>query len=128
MRKGYPNLELIEYKCKTNAYDLHDEILKDSVYNTFKIDTFMQTWANTSTGFDMEGYCSGQAFTEEYTTVCEMSWNNRINNKLIVSKDKIYGVFFGNNLAYMLINPNDVFFYDLKNRNMKSQRYSSEYL
>ena len=50
----YPNLELIAYKCKEYAYKLHPETLKDSIFPTFSIDTFMQTWGNTATGFDAE--------------------------------------------------------------------------
>ena len=127
MRKGYPNLELIEYKCKEYAYKLHADILKEAIFPTFRIDTFMQTWANTATGFDAENICSGQAFTDEYTTVCEMSWCKKDPEKRWVDvEDKIYGVFFGNRIAYMFINPNEQFFKDLKNREMKSQKIALE--
>lgn len=127
MITGYPNLELIEYKCKIKAHELHKEVLKDAIFPKFKIDTFMQTWGNTATGFDADNVVSGQAFTDEYTTVCEMSWCKRTEEKRfgwIDADDKIYGVFFGNEMAYMLINPNEYFFEDLKNRNMSSQRFA----
>lgn len=124
--RSYPNLELIEYKCKIAAFELHKNTLKDAIFTKFKIDTFMQTWGDTATGFDAdEGYCAGQAFTDEYTTVCEMSWCKRDKEKRWVDiPDRIYGVFFGNRMAYMFTNPNEKFFDDLKNRNMKSQRYA----
>ena len=127
MRNCYPNLELIEYKCQMAAYELHKETLKDSIYPTFRIYTFMQSWANTATGFDIDCPVSGQAFTDEYTTVCEMSWCRKDPEKRWVHvEDKIYGVFFGNRIAYMFINPNEQFFKDLKNREMKSQRIALE--
>lgn len=121
----YPNLELIEYKCKEYAYKLHSVILKDSIFPEFSIDTFMQTWGNTATGFDAENVVSGQAFTDEYTTVCKMSWARKANDQsrwIVDDDNKIYGVFFGNHIAYMFLNPNKQFFEDLKNRNMKSQK------
>lgn len=129
MRRGYPNLELIEYICRENAFKYHKEALKDAIFPTFEIDTFIQTWSNTATGFDANGGLSGQAITKEYTTVCEMSWCNKDKERRwIESKNKIYGVFFGNCLAYMIINPNKQFFNDLKNRLMRSQRYYGEYI
>ena len=119
----YPNLELIEFKCMAIAYENHKEALKDLFAPKFKMDVFMQTWGNTATGFDADNGCSGQAFTDEYTTVCEISWCRKDKEKGIVHvEEKIYGVFFGNKIAYMFINPNKHFFKDLKNRNMKSQK------
>ena len=129
MRRDYPNLELLEYKAKEYAFAIHQNVLHDAVYPTIKADVFMQTWANTATGFDADGVVSGQAFTDEYTTVMEMSWCKRDVAKFIIDvSDKIYIVFFGNRLAYMYLNPNKQFFEDLKNRNMKSQKESKEYL
>lgn len=119
----YPNLELIEYKCKESAFELHADTLKDACYVICKVDVFQQTWANTATGFNMDCCLSGQAFTKEYTTVVEMRWHKRTEKaKYEEVKDVIYGVYFGNSIAYMFINPNENFFEDLKNRDMKSQR------
>ena len=125
MRRGYPNLELLEYKAKRYAFDVHQDVLHDAKYPSLKADVFMQTWANTATGFDMFSVASGQAFTDEYTTVMELSWCDK---EMKYVEDKIYIVFFGNRLAYMYLNPNEQFFEDLKNRNMKSQKESKEYL
>lgn len=77
-----------------------------------------------NTGFDLKSYASGQAFTDEYTTVCELSWCKRSDDKcrFIDVEDRIYCVFFGNEMAYIVINPSEQFFDDLKNRKMKSQR------
>ena len=128
MNTRYPNLELIQYICKEYAYKCHGDLLKDTVFPTFRIYTFMQTWGTTATGFDLEDYVSGQAFTNEYTTVCEMSWAKKTpdDKRWVDAEDKIYGVFFGNEIAYMFINPNEQFFKDLNDRQMKSQRIALE--
>lgn len=122
--RGYPNLELIEYKCKENAMEKYSDVLQNALFLKCKMDVFMQTWANTATGFDLKSYASGQAFTDEYTTVCELSWCKRSDDKyrFIDVEDRIYCVFFGNEMAYIVINPSEQFFDDLKNRKMKSQR------
>lgn len=121
----YPNLELLEYKCEETANAIHEEVLKDAVYFKFKMDVFIQTWANTATGFDYEGGVSGQAFTDAYTTVCEMSWCDKDGEGNITeSPNRIYGVFFNNEIAYMFINPNKKFFKDLREHRMKSQKYA----
>lgn len=113
--KFYPNLELLEYKCiqiaselYTNTYTKHPEI---------DANVFVQSWANTATGFDYYGGFSGQAFTDEYTTVFEIMFKH----------DTIYAVCFGNNVAYMIHEPNDLFYNDLTNRSMLSQKYSEKY-
>lgn len=80
---------------------LHDEPIMDS---------FMQTWPNTARGLDYIRGMSGQAFTGEYTSV--FSCNGR--------EERI--VFFGNTLAYIVRNPNQKFYDDLKNRMLASQR------
>lgn len=127
----YPNLELIEYKfwekVKTE-YGLSGHIIPE-----FKFDMFLQTWPNTATGFDKEGCFSGQALTEEYTIVVELNMKAWYRSEGTVNYKKvdtvIYGVFFNNDLGYIVENPNDNFYEDLKNRNMKSIRdiaYGSE--
>lgn len=118
----YPNLGLIEYKCAEYAYACYPELLKDAKYPTYKLDVFVQTWGNTATGFDAENVFSGQAFTDEYTTVVKMAWRTIDEEKKIHDvQDRIYGVFFGNKMAYMILNPNKKFFKDLEKRSMKSQ-------
>ena len=125
--RGYPNLELIEYICKQAAYKLYPKVLENVKYPSFRMQVFTQTWANTATGFDLENYASGQAFTDEYTTVVEISWSDETDKEgLRNSKNKIYGVFFGNEPAYMFINPNKKFFKDLEKHDMKSQKNALE--
>ncbi len=92
----YPNLELIEYKLKEEAYERFMPYLANAHFIKYKAEVFMQTWVNTATGFDSDGCVSGQAFTDEYTTVMEMSWAEKIKDSKgwEDSKFKIYGVFF----------------------------------
>lgn len=121
--RGYPNFDLIVYKCNEAAHQHFPRELKNAQYPSFKLDAFLQTWPNTATGFDSENVVSGQAFTDEYTTVVEMHWHYLdVNKQWIDSNDCIYGVFFGDEIAYIIINPSDEFFEDLKNRQMESQR------
>lgn len=123
MRAIYPNLELIEYKCKIYAYRCYGYLLERIIYPAFEIVSFKQTWPNTGTGFDLKNWASGQAFTEEYTTVCRMEWyENNDKDKFVKSEHEIFGVFFGNRLAYMCADPGKEFYDDLDKREMPSQK------
>ena len=125
----YPNLELIEYITDNLAVETFDT-LYNSYTHRFKMYVFPQTWSSTALGF---GGCGGQAITEAYTTVVEMSWDyiNKTDDirglNLTESKDRIYAVFFDGRFAYMYLNPSKHFFDDLDKRNMKSQRESKIY-
>lgn len=113
----YPNLELLVYKATLLYKSLpepHNIIFKE------KIDTFLQTWANTATGFDLHGGFSGQAITDEYTTVVTLIVHVETCNGYELSYFHV--VFFGDAIAYYGKLPNEQFFEDLKNRNMKSQK------
>lgn len=133
----YPNLELIEYITDNLAIETYD-ILNNSYYHKFKMYVFPQTWNDTALGFDYKDGFSGQAITEAYTTVVEMSWcyTNKTEEirgfNFIESEDKIYAVFFDGKFAYMCLNPNKQFFEDLDKRIMKSQRkcitYEEKYI
>lgn len=118
----YPNLELIEYITDNSAIENFD-VLNNSYYHRFMAYVFPQTWSSTALGFDG---CGGQAITEAYTTVVEMSWcyTNKTDNirglNLTTSDDRIYAVFFDGKLAYMCLNPSKQFFKDLDKRNMRS--------
>ena len=125
----YPDLELIEQTFKEkvkekypSAFDANSQWIKCTA------DMFMQTWSNTATGFDLEPVCSGQAFTDEYTTVMELEWYelSSVDNKLHTKY--LYGVFFGNKLAYILKNPNQKFEFDFRDRCMNSQKNARVYV
>lgn len=129
MKPKYPNLELIEYKFKQFIFSEGSEVLKNACFPTFRADTFIQSWANTATGFNLKSGVAGQAITDEYTTVMEMKWcayEGDNKKKWHDNKDIIYGVFFGNELAYVFLNPKERFFEDLKNRNMLAQKQALE--
>ena len=125
----YPNLELIEYITDNLAIENFD-ILDNTYCHRFKMYVFPQTWSSTALGF---GGCGGQAITEAYTTVVEMSWDcvNKTDNirglNLTTSDDRIYAVFFDGKLAYMCLNPNERFFEDLNNKYMKPENESKMY-
>lgn len=129
----YPNLELIEYITDNLAIENFD-ILDNTYCHRFRSYVFPQTWSSTALGF---GGCGGQAITEAYTTVVEMSWDyvNKTDDirglNLTTSDDRIYAVFFDGKLAYICLNPNEQFFEDLNNRCMRpqnqSQAYSNDY-
>ena len=78
------------------------------------VDPFLQTWPDTSCGLSTGFSFAGQMLTEEYTSVFELRWAYSDTSEEAAA----YYVFFGNELAYCIRNPNAKFFEDLKNRNM----------
>lgn len=79
------------------------------------VDLFSQVWSDTSCGLSTDSSSfAGQMLTEEYTSVFELRWVYSD----ISEEAWLYCVFFGNELAYCVRNPNAKFFEDLKNRNM----------
>ena len=123
----YPNLELIEYITENTANILFEELMMRTVHR-YKMYVFPQTWSSTALGFDKIGGCSGQAITEAYTTVVEITLYKIESGKDIRGityeelDDKIYAVLFDGKIAYMCLNPNHKFLKDLSNMRMKSQR------
>ena len=97
---GYPNLELLEYIAREACQKTNPEKYKEL---DFHADVFLQGWGSTALGF---GGIGGQAMSEAYTTVFV---------------DDLLGVcvvFFGRGLAYIVQEPKEPFFEDLKNRDM----------
>ena len=104
MTAEYPNLQLLEYIFRQSLRQVEET-------GTNEIDAFVfpQTWPNTGGGFAKPGYCYGQAFTKEYTTVfLDMNAN-------------VAMVAFGNRPAYVIQNPNQTFVDDFNKKNMKSK-------
>lgn len=127
----YPNLELLEYITENTACELFENELIMSTYHKFKMYVFPQIWSSTALGFDG---CGGQAITEAYTTVVEMT-SYKVESgkdiKGIVYKeldDKVYAVFFDGRIAYMCLNPNSEFFRDFDRMCMKPQRGAEYYV
>lgn len=127
----YPNLELIEYITENTACELFESELIMSTYHKFKMYVFSQTWSSTALGFDG---CGGQAITEAYTTVVEMTsykFESGKDIRGIIHKeldDKVYAVFFDGRIAYMCLNPNSEFFRDFDRMCMKPQRGAEYYV
>lgn len=91
--------------------------------NIDRIEVYMfpQTWPNTGCGFAEPGYCYGQAFTSEYTTVLIYRIYKKCAdpdgyNRMIATV--IACVCFGDKIAYTLDDPNDSFWGDLFSFNM----------
>ena len=123
----YPNLELIEKTFKEKVKEKYPSVFDISnQWHKCTADVFIQTWGNTATGFDLEPVYSGQAFTDEYTTVVRLEWHELSNS--VFCQKQVYGVFFGNKLAYILRSPNQKFEFDLRDRQMKSQKNAREYV
>lgn len=78
----------------------------------FELYMFPQTWGDTSLGFSGIG---GQAITTAYTTV------------IIESNSNYYGVFFGERLAYVIKEPNNMFCEDVQNMKMSNVAHSGKY-
>ena len=109
--KEYPNLELLDYKTRENIKKISGSV--DTKRLEILAEVFPQIWASTSLGFG--GY-GGSALTTAYTTV-------------MYSKDtNLYFIYYGNELAYFLDNPNEYFFKDLKNRDLKPVIMSNKYI
>ena len=88
------------------------------------VDLFLQTWPDTSCGLSTDSSSfAGQMLTEEYTSVFELQWMYSDTSE----ETRIYFVFFGNELAYCVRNPNAKFFEDLKNRNMVAVANKEKY-
>ena len=99
---GLPNLELLEYRTKNILRQIDNEKYKKL---NLVADVFLQTWSSTALGF---GGVGGQAISEAYTTV----FGDTLKN--------VYVIFFGNELAYIVENPTEKFFADLKFRMLAS--------
>lgn len=81
-------------------------------YPELEVEVFPQVWGSTALGF---GGIGGQAMTSAYTAVVQdlnQGWCS---------------VFFGERLAYLIYNPNDIFFDDLNKRKMRPVYHSYVY-
>lgn len=87
-------------------------INKEYTYHDATMKMFMQTWGSTALGFRGIG---GQAITNAYTTIVEDY------------EEGLYSVFFGNRLAYVIHNPNQLFFEDMAKESMKPVYESGKY-
>lgn len=115
MRTELPCLPLIQERFWNTVKDEYKQL---KCYPEFSLIMFPQTWGSTTLGFLGFGGIGGigsQAITKAYTTV--------------VYDDCIgwAGVFFGEKLAYIISNPNQLFFDDLMKQNMEDVIGSEKY-
>ncbi len=121
----YPDLYYIEKVFLEEVKKAYSKIFDNEKTKGHSItaDVFVQNWCNTATGFDLGNSVSGQAFTQEYTTVMRLHWWE-LDKKTGTFEpwNFLYGVFFGERPAYFCTNPTAEFEKDLKNRRMKPQK------
>lgn len=119
MKTSYPNLELIEYIYKAAVRGSYPD-LENLNKETLEAQVFIQVWPNSATGFSEPGMLSGQMVTREYTTVLSGIYEKKIkrNNEEEFIEHFVFGVFFGNELGYLVVNPNQNFMDDLNNKNI----------
>lgn len=116
-----PNLELLAYQAwiKLALNPEYDKRIKKIHPNwdeptlpqpDLSVDCFVQTWGSTCTGFDVDEHgiplWGGSAMTDAYTTVVHERQTD------------MYVVFFNDRICYIVENPTDQFYEDLKNRNL----------
>lgn len=117
---NYPNFELIEERFWNTYRPLLEKALgTDIIYPKYSMECFEQVWGSSSTGFS--GTVGCDVLTREYTTVVSFSYSvkSESTRRFEDFYPNVYGVFFGNKLAYILNNPNKVFYEDLRNKDMK---------
>lgn len=112
-----PDLRHLEHLAWTEAEKILSEQKRKIWAPHTSVDLFLQVWPDTSCGLSTNpSYFAGQMLTDEYTSVFELRWVYSD----VPEEAWLYCVFFGNELAYCVRNPNAKFFDDLKNRNMVS--------
>lgn len=121
MTAKYPNLELMEYqfrqmleksdKWKNKMKKKQAKTPEWHVLPEYDILVFPQMWSSTCTAFDRcedgSPVMAGCAMTKAYTVVIEEL------------KTETFGVFVDGRPCYMVDEPNDTFYKDLDNKNMK---------
>lgn len=119
MEAKLPDLQKIYETANNLAYSNLFADLDDCgfAFVDISLDTFRQTWMNTGCGWTEPMQITGQALTEDYTTVASIQ--KTVPNGTAKMKEKwAYVVFFGNKGAYTVTDPKPEFFEDLKNRRM----------
>lgn len=120
-----PDLKHLERLAWIEAEKIISEQKRKIWASHSSVDLFLQTWPDTSCGLNTNAFSfAGQMLTEEYTSVFELRWVYSDTSE----EAWLYCVFFGNELAYCVRNPNAKFFEDLKNRNMVAVTGKDKYL
>ena len=105
----HPDLTMITHRfhieCCVSNHHNNDDIIY----------VFPQTWPNTGGGMAEFGYCYGQAFTEQYTTVIYSKKRGKAQ------------VWFDNQLGYNINGLTDRFWNDLNAQSMRDRGHSRYY-
>lgn len=117
--KEYPDFDKIKKEFEQGVLDKYKIYLGPIDYKEYDTIMFSQLWPSTALGFDSIG---GSAMTKAYTTILVVTYVIDDSNNGI-----IYGVFFGDRLAYLVKDPTKEFFKDLEKREMKRVRDSGVY-
>ena len=104
-----PDLTLIMTKFHDQCCDADPHNSDTEVY------VFPQSWPNTGGGLAEPGYCYGQAFTRQYTTV------------IISERHDVAQVYFDNTLGYTIHGLTDRFWIDLGCHTMRDKGRSRYY-
>ena len=112
--KKLPNLETTLNDFKDRIKDHLEETMGNQYIDDSDYDftVFSQSWGDSSLGF---GGIGAQMITSAYTVI------------IIFEPTGIAGVYFNGKFAYIVERPNENFYKDLLNREMKSVRYKSTY-
>lgn len=119
-----PDLKHLEHLAWNEAGKILREQKRKIWATHTSVDLFLQTWPDTSCGLSTGFSFAGQMLTEEYTSVFELRWAYSDTSEEAL----VYYVFFGNELAYCVRDPNAKFFEDLKNRNMAAVADKDKYI
>ena len=119
----YPDIEFCE-KILFGTVKAQHPKLTPIIMHDVSVQMFPQTWASTAGGFEAPGMLAGCAMTTENTVVMKLTiWTGTLQDT--VAND-FYGVFFDGELAYIVTDPKEQFFTDLKNHDMKSKYEASK--
>ena len=90
-------------KTANGSYTLYEKTIPASENDVELYAAFPQLWGSTALGFS--GGIGGAAMTEAYTTIFKY--------------DNLFFVYFGGDFAYAVDKPNETFYNDIQDRNMK---------
>ena len=90
-------------KNEDGSYKRYEKTIPASENDVELYAAFPQLWGSTALGFS--GGIGGSAMTEAYTTIFRY--------------DNSFYVYFGGNFAYAVDKPNETFYNDIQDRNMK---------
>lgn len=115
----YPDFNYFEYILYNYLCSIHPEY-KNKMFNfSTSVNMFAQIWPDTSGAFRKIGCIAGCTLTQQYTTIMTASCILYDSKIMQMQGTTAYGVFFEKQLGYVIENPTEKFFADVKNHNLK---------